>query len=79
MMRKNGQLSIINILIWFVMIFISVILTPIMNDTITQAWICATNDTTQLLIAHAVVPIYWIGIIITLFLFVSPIRPRQFQ
>lgn len=76
--NRRGQLSIINIIFFLIIIAISVVVTPIMNDFLT-AMVVANNFTgISLLIVNAIIPMYWLGIVVTFFMYVTPIRPQQY-
>ena len=78
-MNKKGQLSIINI-IWFVItVIIGAVFTPVIDAFCVSAASGITNNTMALTIVSFVVPFFWLGIIITFFIYVIPqyIRPPQ--
>ena len=78
-MNKKGQLSFINIFSWVILLILGVIFTPMINsfksDTINNT---ANLSTMTLLIMRAILPMFWLGIVITFFLYVAPIQPRQY-
>lgn len=77
-MNKKGQLSIINIIFFLIIVAISVVVTPIMN-TFLQDMITANNFSGMtLLIVNAIIPMYWLGIVVVFFMYVTPIRPQQY-
>ena len=75
---KKGQLSIINIFWWLIIVALGAVATPLLgsfaNTCITNALV---NDTLTPLLCGAIVPFLWIGIIITFFIFVIPQGLRQ--
>lgn len=73
--KKRGQLSISNILFWVVLIVISVVLTPIARGFIVDA-ISNTNNTFEILILNAILPIYWILLIVVLINYALPQKPQ---
>lgn len=79
-MNKKGQLSFINIFSWVILLILGVIFTPMINsfiiDTINNT---ANLSTMTLLIMRSILPMFWLGIVITFFLYVAPIQPRQYQ
>lgn len=77
MMNKKGQLSITNILFWVILVAIGAVVTPILSDFAYQASQQA-NSSLGTVIAQAIVPMFWLGIIITFFIYISPIRPSQY-
>jgi hypothetical protein len=78
MMNNRGQLSIINIIFFVILAFIMAVLTPVLStfleDSITSGNITGTSAT----LMHLIVPFMWIALLITLFLYVAPVRPQQF-
>lgn len=77
-MNKKGQLSIINIVFFLILVVLGAVLTPIMSEFLDDT-ITANNYTgTTALLMNSLVPLFWIGIIITFFLYVTPIRPQQY-
>jgi ABC-type antimicrobial peptide transport system permease subunit len=77
-MNKKGQLSIINIIFFVILAVMMAVMTPIVSgiigDTITTNNITGMSAT----IMNFIVPMMWLALIVTLFLYVSPIRPQQF-
>lgn len=76
-MNRKGQLSIVNMLFWVILVAIGAILTPILSDFANQAAVSA-NSTLGTIIAGAIVPMFWLGVLITFFLYITPIRPSQY-
>lgn len=77
-MNKKGQLSIINIVFFVVLVVMGAILTPIVSN-FTDDTITTNNYTgTTAFLLNSIVPLMWLGIIITFFLYVTPIRPQQY-
>lgn len=77
---KKGQLSIINIVFFMVLVVLVAVLTPIINSFITEYQTSnnITSSSTTGLITNAIVPLIWVGVIITFFLYVTPVRPQQY-
>ena len=76
--NKRGQLSIVNIVFFLILVAVGAVVSPIMSSFL-DASIIANNYTgTTALLMNSLVPMFWIGIIITFFLYVTPVRPQQF-
>lgn len=71
-MNNKGQLSLINMIWWIIIVIVGAIFTPILADWANVASTTA-NSTAGSLIASALVPLFWVGIVITFFIFVIPI------
>lgn len=79
-MNKQAQLSIINIVFFLILVVLAAVVTPIMNGVL-QDVLNTSNmnlSSTARLAVQAVIPFFWLGVIITFFLYVSPIRPEQY-
>jgi hypothetical protein len=77
-LSRLGQLSIINIVFFVILAIMGAILSPIISETMDTS-ITANNYTgITALLMNSVVPVFWIGIILTFFLYVTPIRPQQY-
>jgi len=72
-MNKKGQLSIDNALNWVILVVISVAITPLARGMINTA-IADTNNTMEILMLNAILPVYWIVVI---GLIVMYARPQQ--
>ena len=78
-MNKKGQLSFINIFSWVILLILAVIFTPMINSFISDTINNTANlSTMTLLIMRSILPMFWLGIVITFFLYVAPIQPRQY-
>jgi purine-cytosine permease-like protein len=76
--NKKGQLSIINVAFFMILVIFVAIITPIINDII-QTSISANNITgTSALVMNSIIPVLWLIVIITLVLYVMPVRPNQY-
>jgi hypothetical protein len=65
-------------IMWVILVAIGAIVTPLLAEFAEIAY-NATNSTTTQIISQAIVPFFWLGVIITFFMFVSPqLRPREF-
>lgn len=75
---KKGQLSIVNIVFFLILVAIGSIVSIIIDDFLTTQ--ITENNITGLsaTIMNFIVPLFWIGIIITFFLYVTPVRPQQY-
>lgn len=76
--NKSGQLSIINIVFFLILVILGAILTPIMSEFLDDTVTNNNYTGTTALLLNSIVPLFWIGIIITFFLYVTPIRPQQY-
>jgi uncharacterized membrane protein len=76
---KKGQLSITNIMFYLIIVVIAVVVTPIMSGAIDDS--ITTNNITGMnaLVMNAIVPVFWLGIIATFFIFISPISAIRQQ
>lgn len=75
---KKGQLSIINIVFFVILVALAAVLSPIISEMMDNS-IEANNYTgTTALLMNNIVVMFWIGIIITFFLYVTPLRPQQY-
>lgn len=76
--NKKAQLSIINIVFFLILVVLAAVISPIISETIDES-ITQNNYTGMTaLLMNSIVPMFWIGIIITFFLYVTPIRPQQY-
>lgn len=79
--NKKGQLSIINLMFWFVLVVIGGILTVFLAPFLAQiaSSSLGVNDTTARLMLMFIVPMMWIAIIAVLFLYSNPQTLRPYQ
>lgn len=77
-LSKRGQLSIVNIIFFLILVVIAAVVSPIISETMDTS--IATNNYTGVtaLLMNSIVPMFWIGIIITFFLYVTPVRLQQY-
>lgn len=77
-LSRQGQLSIVNIVFFLILVVLAAVISPIISETLDES--IETNNYTGMtaLLMNSIVPMFWIGIIITFFLYVTPIRPQQF-
>jgi len=73
-MNKKGQLSIDNSLNWVILIVISVAITPLARYMINNA-IADTNNTMEILMLNALLPVYWIVVIGVIVMYARPQAP----
>ncbi len=77
-MTKKGQLSIINIISFVVLVLIasvaSFMLNPIIAETIADA--TGFNDTLSVIVLNLLVPALWITVFATIFIYGTPQRPQ---
>ena len=77
-MNRTGQLSIVNIVFFVILVAVSAIMTPVMGDFITQVQSSGNYSALTNTAMDLVLPMFWLGVIITFFLYVVPVRPQQF-
>ena len=77
MKGKFGQLSIVNIVVWLILVAMGAVITPILSE-FAQTAADSTNNTLTQVAANAITPLFWVGIIITFFLYVTPVRVQQY-
>ena len=77
-MNNLGQIqTIINIIIFVITVALAAVISPILSGFMNEA-INSTNATgTSLLLMQSVVPVFWIGIIITFFILIGAGRQSQ--
>lgn len=78
MNNKKGQISIINIFSFLILVVIMAILTPFINGFISDMISTGNYSDMTVLVANSIVPLMWVGLIITFFLYLTPIRPQQY-
>jgi hypothetical protein len=71
MNNKKGQLSIINLISWLILVILGVILTPIVKG-FTAPLISATNSTGEIILLNAVPIVMWLLIIGVLVIYATP-------
>jgi hypothetical protein len=68
---KLAQLQIVSILMFVLVVAVAAVISPIISNFMVDA-INSTNATgTSLLLMQSVVPVFWIGIIITFFVMIG--------
>jgi len=77
-MNLKGQLSMINIIFFTILVFIMAIVSGVINSFLTQFATDMNFTGLTLTLVQLVVPFMWLGLIITFFLYVTPIRPQQY-
>jgi quinol-cytochrome oxidoreductase complex cytochrome b subunit len=75
---KKGQLSIINIIFFVVLVMIVGIATAIIGPFLDDQQAANNYSATTNTIMNMIVPLIWLGAIITFFLYVTPVRTNQF-
>jgi predicted Kef-type K+ transport protein len=76
--NNSGQLNIANMVMYVILVVLGVILSPIINDVVGN-YINTSNATgTTLIILQSLVPMFWLGVIVTFFMFVTPMRQQQY-
>lgn len=73
-MNKKGQLSIDNSLNWVILVIVSIVITPIARGFINTA-IADTNNTMEILLLNAILPVYWIVLIGVIVRYARPQEP----
>jgi hypothetical protein len=71
MKNKRGQLSIINIIFWALLLIVSVIVSPIIREFINQA-ISESTNSLEILALNAILPVYWLLLIGVLVMYAIP-------
>lgn len=74
---KRGQLSIINMMSWAILVIVSVVLSPIIRGFLDTV-ISQTNNTMEILLLNAILPVYWLMLIGVLVIYAIP-RSGQTQ
>ena len=77
-MNKKGQLSIINIIFFLILVFVMAICSGVINSFINDFAVQMNATGLTLTLMQLIVPFMWLGLIITFFLYITPIRPQQF-
>jgi MFS-type transporter involved in bile tolerance (Atg22 family) len=76
--NKKGQLSMVNIIFFLILAFVMAICSSVMNGFLNDQ-IIANNYTGMIAtLINLVVPFMWLGLVVTFFLYVTPIQPRQY-
>ncbi len=76
--NKIGQLSIVNIVFFLILVVLAAVISPIMSETLDDSIVANNYTGTTALLMNSIVPMFWIGLIITFFLYVTPIRLNQY-
>lgn len=69
--NRRGQLSIVNLISWVILLIVSIVLTPIAKGFINTA-IEGTNSSLEILLLNAILPIYWLLLIGVLVIYAIP-------
>lgn len=69
--NKRGQLSIVNVISWVILLITSVVLTPLMRGFINNA-IAGTNNTMEIIALNGILPVYWLLLIGVLVFYAIP-------
>lgn len=75
---RKGQLSIVNIVFFVILVVLAAVISPILSGFLDESIIVNNYTGLTALLMNSIVPLFWIGIIITFFLYVTPIRPQQY-
>lgn len=71
MMNKFAQLQIVSILMFVLVVAVAAIISPIIGTFMSDAINSSNATGTTLLLMQSVVPVFWIGIIITFFVMIG--------
>lgn len=74
MKAKRGQLSIANLFNWFVLVIIAGVLTMVMSPFIVE-FTASENNTLNKVVIYAIIPMFWIGVLMTLMMYAQPQVP----
>ena len=76
-MIKKAQLSITNVINWFVLVIIAGVLTLVMSPMINE-FTAQMNSSLDKLIIYMVIPFFWLAVLITLMQYTQPqfLRPQ---
>jgi TRAP-type C4-dicarboxylate transport system permease small subunit len=77
-MNRRGQLSIINIIFFLILTFVMAVCSGVIDQFITTFAVQMNATGLTLTLMNLVVPFMWLGLVITFFLYVVPIRPQQY-
>lgn len=78
-LNRKAQLSFVSIITWVILVVIGAIFTPMLSEFINETINNTANISgTTVLILKAIIPLFWIGIAVTLLIYISPIRPQQY-
>lgn len=77
-MNNKGQLSIINIIFYLILVFVMAICSGVINSFLTEMAVSMNASGLTLILMQLIVPFMWLGLIITFFLYVTPVRPGQY-
>ena len=77
-MNRRAQLSLINIMFFVILVFVMAISSSVINTFLTQTIIDNNYTGMSATLINLMVPFMWLGLIITFFLYVTPIRPQQY-
>ena len=71
---KKGQLSMVNIVSWFALCIVGVILTIILYPfiTLSAASALANNRTLDSILMYMIIPFMWLAILVTLLTYAQP-------
>lgn len=70
-MYKKGQLTIVSIIMWVMLVIVAAVMTPIVQQS-ADTVVNSTNNSMTQLTAQAITPVMWIGVIASFFVFVQP-------
>jgi hypothetical protein len=77
-LTKKAQLSILNVVSLIILVIFMSIATYINADVLDPLILLRENNTLDALVMSFVIPMMWLAVIITIFVFASP-QPRQPQ
>lgn len=73
--NKRGQLSIANLMNWVILVIIGGVLSLIMSPFLVEIT-ANENNTLNKIVIYMIIPVFWIGILMTLMLYA---QPQQFR
>lgn len=76
--NKKGQLTLVNMLGFFVNVVVAAVLTVPMSEIVSESVGMSNLSTTASIIMNSMIFFFWLAVLITLFLYVTPQRPEQF-
>jgi len=77
-MNNRGQLSIINIIFFMILVFFMAVCSGVINQFLNDIAVTMNFTGLTLTLVNLIVPFMWIGLVVILFLYITPIRPQQY-
>lgn len=76
--NNRGQLSLINIIFFMILALVMAVCSSVINSFLSEMVAANNYSATATLLINLIVPMMWIGLVITFFLYVVPMRPQQY-